>query len=90
VDVLQQIAAVCLVIGLAVLAASLSRKGAGSGLLRYRWGASGSGRMEVVQRLMLTPQHSICIIRIDGRELTVGLHPGGITVMTSEPGSDSK
>jgi flagellar biogenesis protein FliO len=88
VDVLQQFAAVCLVIGLAVLAASVSRKGS-RGLAAFRWRRSGTGRMELVERLMITPQHSICIIRVDGREAMVGVHPSGITVLR-EPGGEAK
>jgi flagellar biogenesis protein FliO len=88
VDVLQQIAAVCLVIGLAVLAASLGRKGS-VGLRALRWRGSGTGRMELVERLMITPQHSLCIIRVDGREWMVGVHPGGMSLM-KEPGGEPK
>ena len=87
-DVLQQIAAVCLVIGLAVLAAALSRKGSG-GLKVWRWRGPASGRMELVERLMITPQHSLCIVRVDGREVMVGVSPGGMSVM-KEPGGEPK
>lgn len=89
-DVLQQVAAVCFVVGLAVLAAALSRKGAAGGLPGFRRRGGAAGRIEVVQRVMLTPQHSVCILRVDGREVVVGLHPGGMTVMKPELGSDSK
>ena len=38
-------------------------------------------RMHVVERLPLTPQHSLHLVRIDGRLLVVASGPGGCSLL---------
>lgn len=38
--------------------------------------------IEQVDRMRLTPQHSIHLLSVEGRKLLVGVHPQGITVLT--------
>jgi hypothetical protein len=38
--------------------------------------------MVVVERLALTPQHTLHIVRINGREVLVATHPQGCSVVT--------
>lgn len=38
-------------------------------------------RMQSVERLPLTPQHSLHLIRVGGRELLVAVFPGGCSIM---------
>ena len=40
-------------------------------------GGSGARRMEIIERLALTPQHSVHLIKVDGRLLLVSNGPGG-------------
>jgi flagellar biogenesis protein FliO len=42
-------------------------------------------RMQVVERLPLTPQHSLHLVRIDGRLLVVASGPGGCSVLEEKP-----
>ena len=43
-------------------------------------------RMQVLERLPLTPQHSLHLVRIDGRTLVVSSGPGGCTVLEETKG----
>ena len=38
--------------------------------------------IQQVDRMRLTPHHSIHLLCVDGRKLLVGVHPQGITVLT--------
>jgi flagellar biogenesis protein FliO len=38
--------------------------------------------IEQVDRVRLTPQHSIHLLRVEGRKFLVGVHPQGIAVLT--------
>jgi flagellar biogenesis protein FliO len=37
--------------------------------------------LEAAERLALTPQHSIHLIRVHGREVVIATHPQGCTVI---------
>jgi flagellar biogenesis protein FliO len=39
--------------------------------------------IEQVDRMRLTPQHSIYLLCVEGHKLLVGVHPQGITVLTA-------
>jgi len=44
--------------------------------------ASGKGRpIETIQRLALTPHHSLHLVRLDGRELVLATHPQGCVLL---------
>lgn len=88
-EISEQLLAVVLVLGL--LAAALwvlKRKGLIQTRLRRPRG-SGEPLLEVVDRLMLTPQHSVHLIRVADRTLLVGLSPGGCNLLESGPASPS-
>lgn len=58
----------------------LRRKGVAT--LRFNRRGSGGGRqLELIERLPLTPTHSIHLVRFDGRTLLIGVAPGGCTVL---------
>jgi flagellar biogenesis protein FliO len=40
-------------------------------------------RLEVIERLPLSAQHSLHLIRLDGRTLLLGLYPGGCNLLTA-------
>ncbi|MCL6507340.1 MAG: flagellar biosynthetic protein FliO [Bryobacteraceae bacterium] len=55
-----------------------------AGLWRAPGRARASGprtRMERIERLMLSPQHSLHLVRVAGRALLVGVSPAGIQVL---------
>ncbi len=38
--------------------------------------------MEMIERLALTPQHSVQLVRVQNRLILLGLHPTGLTVLS--------
>ena len=83
-DLIRQIAAVLFVFGLLGAAAVLLAKRRGTGLLlpgRTR----RTGCLEVVDRLRLTPQHSIHLIRAGKRMLLVSADTAGCHLLESGP-----
>jgi flagellar biosynthetic protein FliO len=60
----------------------LKRKGyAYSSVRRAR--AEGQPRLEVIDRLALTPHHSLHLVRLADRTLLVGLSPSGCNLLES-------
>ena len=78
-EVIQQMAAVGLV--LLLLGASLwvlRRRGiAGISLA----GRAAKRRLECLERMPLGPQHTLHLVRVDGRELLVAASPSGCTLL---------
>ena len=81
----EQLLAVTVVLGL--LCGSLwllRRKGfARTGFRRST--RPGQPRLEVIDRLALTPQHSLHLVRLADRTLLVGLSPQGCNLLESGP-----
>jgi hypothetical protein len=75
----------------ALLGASLwvlRRKGAAvfaAGPGRWRKTAGRERSLERVERLALTPQHCLHVVRIGGREVVVATYPSGCTVLLETP-----
>jgi flagellar biogenesis protein FliO len=44
-------------------------------------GRARSSRLQVLERLPLSPQHSLQLVRVADRGLLVAIHPGGCTVV---------
>lgn len=42
-------------------------------------------RLELAERLALTPQHSLHLIRVSNRTLLVGAHPRGLRLLANLP-----
>jgi len=80
-DAWRQIAALGIVFGLLGLAVWGLRQR--SGTLDPRTAKS----LTAVERLALTPQHTLHLIRASGRELLVATHPHGCTLLSEHPPS---
>jgi flagellar biosynthetic protein FliO len=81
----EQLLAVMVVLGL--LCGSLwllKRKGWAHTSFR-RTARPGQPRLEVIDRLALTPQHSLHLVRLADRTLLVGLSPQGCNLLESGP-----
>jgi len=50
-----------------------------------RRGPAGARILETVERLALTPQHSLHLVRVGGREVVVATHPQGSTLLIECP-----
>ena len=70
-DLLQQLAAVALVLALLGAVVWLLRRHAPIGVRR-----SGPRQIEVIERVTLGPQHSLALVRVNGSTLLVGTGPG--------------
>jgi len=83
-DVLQQLSAVAVVLG--ILCGGLwllKRKGWAHAAMRGPRG-DGQPRLEVVDRLALTPHHSLHLVRLADRTLLIGLSPNGCNLLESQ------
>jgi len=82
-DWIRQLLGVAAVISLLLVSLAWLRR---RGLLRPA-GHGGRARklrqLEPVDRLALTPQHSLHLVRMGGRVLLVGRSPAGITLLES-------
>ena len=65
------------------------------GLARFTPGGIGrrrSRRMEAIERLPLTPQHSLHLVRVAGRVLLIAVSPSGCSILDGSsweiPGED--
>jgi flagellar biosynthetic protein FliO len=80
-----QLLAVLMVLGLLCGSLWLLKR---KGLVRSGFRRSarpGQPRLEVLDRLALTPQHSLHLIRLADRTLLVGLSPQGCNLLESGP-----
>lgn len=95
-DTLQPILAVFVVLGLLGGTLYLLRS---KGLARFNGKAfvrSGNRQMRALERLPLSPQHSLHLVSVGGKTLLIAVSPGGCTVVegvtlesaTEVPGSD--
>ncbi len=41
--------------------------------------------LEVIDKVRLTPQHSVHVVSVDGRRMVVGVHPSGFTLLEAAP-----
>jgi len=84
-DVLRQVGSVLLVFSLLGAVLWVLRRGGRisfQGLARKR--AMGNTRSLIaVERLALTPQHTLHLVCIHGREVLVATHPQGCSVVTT-------
>jgi flagellar biogenesis protein FliO len=58
----------------------LRRKELAVGSLRLR--RNGSARMQQIERLHLTPQHSLHLLLIEGQKIVLAVHPHGVTLVS--------
>ena len=74
-DFAQQITIVLAVLGVLWLTLTVLRR---KGIVQYASRSSRSPRrMELIERLQLTAQHSIHLVRIDDRLVSIGVSPAG-------------
>lgn len=88
-DVLRQVCSVLLVfslLGAALWAARRRGKISFPGFtekgLAWKRAKGNTGEMVAMERLQLTPQHTLHMVRVGGRELVVATHPQGCTLIT--------
>jgi len=77
-DWIRQIAAIAFVFGLLGGALWWLRRRGMAG-----WRPAGSPKMAVIDRLRLTPQHSVHIVRVGKRNFLIAVHANGCTLLDS-------
>ena len=80
-EAIQPVLAVLFVLGLLGGALYWLRA---KGLARFNgkgFGRAGARHMQALERLPLTPQHSLHLVSVAGRTLLVAVSPGGCTVV---------
>lgn len=83
-EMFQQLLAVALVLGaLLALVWVMKRKGWAQG--RMRGSRDSRSQLEVIDRLALTPNHSVHLIRLADRVLLIGLSPNGCNLLETTP-----
>lgn len=86
-EMFEQLAAVAVVLGLLLaLLWFLKSKGWARTSLRASRGQDGP-RLEVIDRLSLTPHHSLHLVRLADRTLLVGISPNGCDLLECQPKS---
>ena len=83
----EQILAIFIVLGLLISGLwLLRRKGFASVKLGLAKGLGGARRMELLERMPLTPQHSLHLVRVEGRLILIGVSPGSCAQVDSFSG----
>lgn len=84
------ISAAAVILLLLLCLAFLRRKGIAQMKL-FRPNGQAGRNLEVLDRLVLTPQHSIHLVRVAGNHLLIGLSPSGCSLLqTLTPPMESK
>jgi flagellar biogenesis protein FliO len=82
-EIARQVLSVLLVFALLGGALWALRRG---GRVTFRGAARKTRSLESIERMALTPQHSIHLVKICGREVVVATHPQGCTVLENRGG----
>ena len=79
-EAIQQILVVVFVLGL--LGGTLYwLRGRGVAQFNVKGVGRGARRMQTIERLALTPQHSLHLVNVSGRVLLIAVSPGGCSVL---------
>ena len=81
-DALRQVAAVALVFGLLAVALWALRR---RGLLPVQAGRRASRRLQSLERLALSPRHTLHLVRVADRTLLIGVYPDGCALLETLP-----
>ncbi len=52
---------------------------------RRRGARPGQGRLETLDRVVLSPQHTLHLVRVGDRALLIGSHPAGCSLLEALP-----
>ena len=88
-DLAQQVALVVVVLALLGATVRIARD---RGFAQFSMAPRSSKprRMEVLERLNLTPNHSLHLISVDGATIVVGVSPGGCHLLDKDRSEEAK
>jgi flagellar biogenesis protein FliO len=78
---LQQAAAVLLVLVLLGATIYMLRAKGMTMMLRRGSGGAGQKQLEAIDRLSLTPHHSLHLVKVEGRTVLIAVSPGGCALV---------
>ncbi len=81
-ELMQQAAAIVLVFGLLGLSIWALRR---RGLIPAVRARRATRSLELIERLALSPRHTLHLVRVADRVLLIGVHPEGCTLLESLP-----
>ncbi len=84
-DAVRPVLSVLFVLGMMFAAAWWLRRANGASGVGFFRMASNTRTMRVLERLPLTPQHSLVLVEFPNEKLLLGIHPAGVTIIRSEP-----
>ncbi len=84
-DVVRQMSAVLAVFALLGLLLWMLKRG---GFAALRGARNGRRSLESIERLPLTPNHALHLVKIRGRELVVATHPQGCALLLEHVNGD--
>ena len=85
-DALQPIGAILLVLGLLAGALFVLKKNRVGGLASDLRLGSGGRRLQVIERVSLTPQHTLSLVRVGARMMMVATAPGNCQILDAPEG----
>ena len=65
----------------ALLGLAVWRFGRGGLPTNFRPSLRGGRHLDAVERIVLTPQHAVHLVRFEGRDLIVATHPQGCSLL---------
>ncbi|HLJ17806.1 MAG TPA: flagellar biosynthetic protein FliO [Bryobacteraceae bacterium] len=89
-DIVQQVLAVCVVLGLLLAFLWWMRRGAGLRVTGWARKNAAVRSLESVERLTLTPHHALHLIRLHDRHFLIGVHASGLTLLERIPAGQGK
>lgn len=85
-EIVQQVFAVCAVLGLLLGFLWWMRRGATLRVNGWTRAKGAQRSLESVERLALTPQHALHLVKVQGRHMLIGVHGSGMTLLAKYPG----
>jgi len=80
-DIVSQLAAVALVIGLLAATVWTTRRGRLFSFQFARRNRRSIRQLESLERMSLSPQHSLHLVRVAGETILVAVHPSGCSLI---------
>jgi flagellar biogenesis protein FliO len=80
-EAIQQTLVVVFVLGLLGATLYWLRSKGIAGFTTKAVGRGGTRRMQSIERMALTPQHSLHLVNVSGRVLLIAVSPGGCSVL---------
>lgn len=84
-ELVRQVLAIAIVFGLLAAAVWLLGRRKGTMRLLMTPRSKEIAHLQVVERLRITPQHTLLLLRIGSRGLLVAVHPAGCSLLESHP-----